>query len=230
MSLARILAILAVAIASLAAIALLPHGELIQAIAALPLVGALVAAIFEIVRDQARRQHEVGLADSQHRFALAAGSHMASAAFDHHVAFCEEYVAEALAALRTLFREGPTREALQHSDRIHAIKQKHVLWITRDLESQLEPFEKALRKIGANELVAAKFPHSDGHQKRTTEMFKQFAEVLGTEHMGSEWDGEEITDSAAIGRVVSHLRDMLGVEELTTLRNAIIRQALTAVK
>lgn len=230
MSLVRVIAILAVAIASLAAVALLPHGELVQAIAAIPLVGSLVAAIFEVVRDQAKRQHEVGLADSQHRFALAAGSHMASAAFDHHVAFCEEYVAEALAALRTLFREGPTREALQHSDRIHAIKQKHVLWITRELESRLEPFEKALRKIGANDLIAAQFPHSGGHQKRTTAMFRQFAEVLGTEHMGKEWEGEEITDTAAIGRVVSHLRDMLGVEELTKLRNAIIQQALAAAK
>lgn len=208
---------------------LLPHGELLQTLAAIPLFASLTAVAVEILRDQAKRQHEAELANTQHRFALAAGSHMASTAFDKHVAFCEEYIAEVLTALRTLFCEGPTKEALQHSDRLHEIKQKYVLWITRDLEARLEPFEKALRRIGVADFVGQQFPGSEGHIKRTNEMYWHFAEVLGTENMGSkEWEGQPISDTAAVSRVISHLRDVLGIEELTTLRNRIIQQALEA--
>jgi hypothetical protein len=151
---------------------------------------------------------------------------MAATAFDKHVAFCEEYVAEVQSALRTLFREGPTKGALQHSDQLYEIKRKHIIWITRDLEAQLEPFERALRRIGANDFVSRQFPGTEGHEKRTQEMYKQFAQVLGTEHMGTEWEGEPITDSAAVSGVISHLRDILGIEELTKLRTQIVQQAL----
>jgi hypothetical protein len=222
----RYLLVASVIVASVAVAAMLPHGELIQTLAAVPIFGALSAVVVEILRDQAKRQHETQLADSQHRYALAAGSHMAATAFDKQVSFCEEYVTEVLSALRTLFREGPTKEALVHSDRLHGIKQKYVLWITRDLESRLDPFEKALRRIGAADFVSRQFPSSEGHQQRTNEMFRYFAEVLGTEHMGKEWEGEPITDAAAVSKIVLHLRDALGIEELTRLLAVIIEQAL----
>lgn len=228
MSRTRYLLLSAVVLATVLVAWLLPHGELLQTLASIPLFGALTAVAVEILRDQAKRKHEADLANSQHRFALAAGSHMASIAFDKHVAFCEEYVAEVLVALRTLFREGPTKEALQHSDRLHEIKQKYVVWITRDLEALLEPFEKALRGIGVADFVGQQFPGSEGHLKRTNEMYMHFAEVLGTEHMGKEWEGKPISDTAAVSRVISHLRDVLGIEELTTLRNRIVQQALEA--
>ena len=57
-------------------------------------------------------------------------------------------------------------------------------------------------------------------------MYRFFAEVLGTEHMGTEWEGEPITDNAAVSRIILHLRDALGIEELTRLRATIIGQAL----
>jgi hypothetical protein len=133
-------------------------------------------------------------------------------------------------ALGTLFREGPTKKALEHSDRLYEIKRKHGLWVTQDIESKLAPFEKALRKVGAASFVSSQFPGSEGHQKRTNDMYRQFAEVLGSEHMGTEWEGEPITDNAAVSHVVSHLRTMLGVEELTKLRTAIVQQALSRTK
>jgi hypothetical protein len=218
--------IAAVVFSSVVAAALLPHGELIQTLAAIPIFGALAAVVVEILRDQAKRQHDSEISESQHRFALAAGSHMAATAFDKQVAFCEEYVAEVLSALRTLFREGPTQEALAHSDRLNGIKQKYVLWIARDLESRLDPFEKALRRVGVANFVSQQFPGSEGHQQRTKDMFRHFVEVLGTEHMGKEWEGEPITDAAAVSKIILHLRDALGIEELTRLRAAIIQQSL----
>lgn len=205
---------------------LLPHGELVQTLAAIPIFGALSALVVDILRQQSQRRQEQQLSESEQRFSLAAGSHMASVAFDKHVAFCEDYVAEVLSALRTLFREGPTQEALDHSDRLLHIKQKYVLWITRDVEARLEPFERALRRIGANDRAERLFPEGEGHMGRMQETYRQFAEVLGTEHMGTEWEGEPITDVAAVSRVVAQLRDILGVEELTRLRAAIVRNAL----
>jgi hypothetical protein len=215
-----------VVVASVAVAWLLPHGELLQTLASVPIFASLTAVAVGILRDQAKREHETDLANIQQRFALAAGSHMASTAFDKHVAFCEEYIAEVLAALRTLFREGPCKEALAHSDQLHVIKQKYVVWVTRDLEARLDPFERALRRIGAVNTVVAQFPGGEAHHLRTNEMYKLFAEVLGTEHMGKEWEGEAITDAAAVSRVISHLRDALGVEELTLLRSRIVQQAL----
>jgi hypothetical protein len=216
----------AVIVATVVVAALLPHGGLIQTLASIPLFASLTAVAVDVLREQAKRQHETILAETERRFALAAGSHMASTAFDKHVAFCEEYVAEVLSALRTLFREGPTKEALTHSDRLHGIKQKYVVWITRDLESRLEPFERALRKVGVADFVSRQFPGSNGHADRTRDMYRYFAEVLGTEHMGKEWEGEPITDAAAVSRVIGHLRDILGVEELTKLRTLIVGRAL----
>ena len=230
MARAHLITLAAVVAGSLAVVFLLPHGEFIQTLATIPIFAALTAFVVDVLRDQAKRHHESELAEAQRRFALAASSHMAAAAFDKHVAFCEEYVAEVHAALRTLFREGPTKESLQHSDRLHEIKRKHILWITRDLEARLEPFERALRRIGANETVAHHFPGTEQHMRRTEETYRHFAEVLGTEHMGNEWEGQPITDAAAVSRVIGHLRDILGIEELTQLRVKLGQQALVGAK
>lgn len=226
MSRTRLALLVFVVLATVVIAVLLRHGELVQTLATIPLFATLTAVAVEVLREQARRQHESTQVEAERRFLLGASSHMAATAFDKHVAFCEEYVAEVHAALQTLFREGPTREALEHSDRLFRIKQRHVVWITDDLELRLSPFEKALRRIGANDLVGRQFPASDGHAARTKEMFRYFAEVLGTAHMGEEWEGEAISDDAAVARVVRHLREVLGVEALTRLRTLIVEKAL----
>lgn len=228
MSRTRLALLVGVLLATVVVAALLPHGELIQTLAAVPLFATLTAVAVEILREQARRQHEASLAEADRQFVLGASSHMAATAFDKHVAFCEEYISEVQAALRTLFREGPTREALTHSDRLFAIKQKYVVWITDDLELRLGPFERALRRIGANDTVSREFPASAGNAARTEEMYRHFAEVLGTEHMGKEWEGEQISDEAAVARVIRHLREVLGVQALTQLRSLIVEKALRA--
>ena len=219
------IAVAAVVATSLGAALLLPHAELIQTLAAIPIFGALSTVVVDILREESKRQHERDQALSKNRFALAAESHMATVAFDKHVAFCEEYMPEVFTTLETLFREGPTGKALDHSNALQAIKRKHALWITPDIEARLEPFEQALRRLGVAEFVARRFPESEGQQKRITDMYRYFAEVLGTEHMGKEWEGQPITDTAAVSRVLSFMREVLGIEELTRLRTAIVAQA-----
>jgi hypothetical protein len=41
-----------------------------------------------------------------------------------HVSFSEEYVSEAFNTLKTLFREGPSEQALPHAARLHERRQK----------------------------------------------------------------------------------------------------------
>ena len=71
----------------------------------LPACLSLVAALFQLFREQLTFDRATMLQTAQNGFALGANSHMANTAFDKHVQFSEEYVSEAHATLRTLFRE-----------------------------------------------------------------------------------------------------------------------------
>src|SRR5205814_5673315 len=89
-------------------------GDLTRAVTALPAAAAVIAAIFQLVRDQAAHDRAIALQAAQNSFAVGATSHMAGVAFDRYVAFSEEYVRELFSTLNTLFRKGPTEEALPH--------------------------------------------------------------------------------------------------------------------
>lgn len=72
---------------------------------------------------------------------------MATLAFDRHVSFSEEYVRELFLALTTLFREGPTDKIFEHTQSLIQIRQRYALWLTSTIESELDRFELALRKL-----------------------------------------------------------------------------------
>ena len=70
----HILVLLAVILVALGAVLLLPHGELVQTLAAVPIFGALSAVVVDILREQAKRQQENQLAESQQRCGGPAGA------------------------------------------------------------------------------------------------------------------------------------------------------------
>ena len=75
------------------ALATIPtFGDVTRAVTALPAAAAVIAAIFQLVRDQAAHDRAIVLQAAQNGFAVGATSHMASVAFDKHVGFSEEYV------------------------------------------------------------------------------------------------------------------------------------------
>ena len=203
----------------------LPSGELIQTIAAVPLVGSLIAALFQVLRDQAAHDRQLLLQDSQNRFSLGATSHMANVAFDKHVQFSEDYVGEVHKTLRTLFREGPTDEVFKHTTELYSTQQKYAVWLTPQIESDLELFESALRKIGANAGYLKSTTNATDRQERIAEMYKTFADVMGSKWMGTEWNGEKLTEELAITMVIRRLRGILGTEELTAIRAALLAKA-----
>ena len=90
-------------------------GTALQSFSAIPLVGALVGALWQMFRDQVAREHAVAIFEADKLFVVGASSHMANVAFDKHTLFCEEYLKEVNLALDTLIREGPTEKAVSHA-------------------------------------------------------------------------------------------------------------------
>ena len=203
-----------------------PDGEGIQFLAGIPLVGSLVAALVQILRDQATHERAMLIVAEQNRFSLGASSHMANVAFDKHVQFSEEYAEEVHKALTTLFRNGPTPEVLQHTGTLYVLQQKYAVWLTSKLEKDLEVFESALRRIGADAGYVYNTTDADDRQQKLNAMYKTFAEVMGFE----EWRGEKLTDDLAISMMIRRLRNILGTEELTEIRSAIVSKAITELR
>lgn len=205
----------------------LPDGGLIQNVAAIPVVGSLLGALFQILRDQAAHDRKLAIVNVQNGFTLGATSHMANVAFDKHVLFSEEYVAEVHKAVSTLFREGPTPEVLTHTAALYTLQQKYAVWLTPKIEEDLECFDSALRRIGANAGYVNSATGAEDRPQRIASMFKTFADVMGTKFMGaSEWEGESLSEELAVSMVIRKLRAILGIEELTQMRVAFVTNAL----
>lgn len=204
------------------------HSELLQAIAAVPLVGSIMGGLFQVLRDQVAHDRELMLQAAQNNFVLDAGSHMAEIAFNKHVEFAEAYMQEALAALVTLYEHGPTPEVLNHAQKMRAVRNRYLVWLTDTLEASLDPFEAAYREIGANagyiEAMRGSKDEGGTRQKAIQDMYNRLAQVMGMK----EWKGQNISDELAVKSLSRKLREMLGTEELTQMRGAIIKRAFGA--
>jgi hypothetical protein len=169
-----------------------------------------------------RKAHEMEMEEAKNRFTVGATSHMANVAFDKHAAFCEEYGAEVIKTLETLFSKGPHEVALECAAALYGVRKKWVVWLTPELETELEKFEAALRTIGVNAQILRMDP---GDPESITEMFKQFANVFGTKYGFKRWNGEQVTAGYAIEFTIAGLRAVLGTAELTRLRGELVERA-----
>ena len=98
-----------------------------------------------IERQKATNNSE--LVESQNTFSVGATSHMAIVAFDKHICFCEEYVKEMSEALRSLIEDGSIEAALDVT-RFFRIRQKWALWLTQEMENELDQFERNFTLMG----------------------------------------------------------------------------------
>ena len=218
-------ALLTVAIISLGAYTLLPVGA-VGVVVAIPGIGALFAALFQILRDRLAHERTLAVLEVQNNFALGAMSHLANVAFDKHVAFCEKYAEEMSDALTTLFRRGPHVDALKHANALFSIRTKWSVWLTPEVQEELERFESAIRTIGNNERLVSHFPGMEQRQRLIEEMYTLFAKVIGEK----EWQGQTLTEELAISSILEKLREILGIEELTAIRKRLIKQAASSLK
>ena len=205
---------------------LLPAEALLREIAAIPAVGALLAAVFQILRDQAGFERQQISQQQQQAFSLGATSHMANVAFDKHVEFCEKYVAEVHSTVVSLFREGPTEKALKHVWNFAELRRQYAAWLPRDIVEGLDRFETAVTRIGSlSYLVEALRGTTDpGRQPAIAEMYDVFRDVL---NIPSDTPAERRPD-VAIEAVKEKVRAILGIEHLTKLRRRLVQQALSA--
>lgn len=199
--------------------------ELIKELAGIPLVGALVAALFQIIRDENAHERSELLMRYQNSFAMGATSHMANVAFDKHVQFSEEYIKESYAALQTIFREGPTQEAVSHAFSLVGVRERYAVWLTAKIEKDLQPFELALRQMGASAgYVQATVGDRTATQRKEhiDRMYKILAKLTNL----PEWKGEELTNELAISTQIQQLRSILGTDELSKLRQSLLTRAV----
>lgn len=220
--------IFGIAIISAACTFLARNEEFLAALVATPLVLALIAALYQLLRDEAEDQKQRAAKLNEDRFILGVSSHMGIIAFDKHVEFSEKYLNEVRKTLVTLFREGPAKPALEHANILYTIRMEYALWLTPTIDAGLEPFESALRSIGAKSHYAEMITGSrnaidaDARSKALNETYNLFAKVMGFK----EWDGEKLTDELTVEALIHRLRSVLGTDELTRLRAAILKRAI----
>jgi hypothetical protein len=221
-------ALVAVFVLSVVLLLALPVDWAMRELATIPAVGSLVAALFQIFREQAALERQLLLQRDQQMFSVGAMSHMANVAFDKHVAFAEKYIAEVHSTVSTFFREGPTQKALEHAIKFADLRQEYAAWLPISTAIGLKPFEDAVRQIGAlkglvNDLRGSGDPE---RPKALSEMYTVFRNML--QLTGSLPIDEQ--PEMAIDVVVQRIREIIGIEQLTTLRRNLIEQAIAQAK
>lgn len=193
----------------------LPTEALTRQLLAIPGVASLIGALYQLLRDEAQHQKQILLQEHKNEFDLAITSHMANTAFDKHVGFCEEYILEFHHAMVTLFRTGGSEELLNHASKLDEIKIHHRAWLTSQIESDLAPFENALRTIGAANHFYKMNASGAVSSGKMEEAHNLMLDIFGYKKEDSEPANEEVRDTEVIQRI----RRILGIEELTHLRH-----------
>jgi hypothetical protein len=128
------------------------------------------------------QRHSREQAEMQNAFSMGATSHMATVAFNKYTDFCEEYAGEISRALYALIQEGPAnrpRDAVDFS----GIRQKWALWLTQDVEDELDRFEDGLLRLGAD----AQFFSADGslewNERNAKPIIAYLRDTLGVEKL-----------------------------------------------
>lgn len=116
------------------------------------------------------------------RFSLGITSHMATVAFDKYVAFCEEYVEAVSSSVPTFVEEGARQTPLNAVEFLR-IRRKWALWLTDDVETKLDKFERLIPRVGSE----APFIEADGAYGSAVENAKfiiaELRKVLAAEEL-----------------------------------------------
>jgi hypothetical protein len=210
--------------ASFIAAYLLPFNDVFKAIFASPALLALIAALFQLMRDQATYEKQLEIQAIQQKFSLGATSHMANTAFDKHIEFCEAYMEELQSTFGNLFTKGDTEEALEYAGNLFTIRELFAIWLTRDINGRLEAYEKLIRKLGANAHFISVTKDSSKHQQQRSLHIDSNYELFG-KLMGIGPSEKEIDYDRAIEGAKIKVKEILGIEALTKLRAELLQSA-----
>lgn len=180
----------------------------------------MLAFLAQAWRDQLAYERQQVLQDNQQDFTLGVASHMAEVAYTKHLEFCEAYSQKVHEGLHKLYELGPAEYALQLSAELFTIRSKYTVWLSEEIEQQLSPFERALRKIGADMRVATHTPPSPARSELLNAIMDPYLLVIGEKSPESEEEAEK-----TVRQALENLRKLLGTRELTSLRDVAIAAA-----
>lgn len=202
-----------------------PINEFFKSLSAVPAIGALLFPVFQLYRDSTAQARATQLQNEQQLFNLGATSHMANVVFDKHVEFCEKYLSEVHETTLTLFQKGPVKEALDHASNLYSLHIEYTAWITPDMTRKLEPFEKAIRQIGADAgLVSALDNADDKEEARSKAIDRMYATLVKTLNL-EKLDIEHSDSNSSAIAVQSAVRDILRIDQLVSIREQLIEKA-----
>lgn len=150
---------------------------------------------------------------------------MANTAFDKHVAFCERYMSVIHEEVGELFRQGATSKATESALKLASIRREFAAWIPRSVALKLEPFENALFSIGTDSHLVTALEGTD-QPARLAAIQRSYAKLMNVlGFKGSESDPQQDPDIAS-ENVKEQVRNILGINELTEMREFIIRKSM----
>lgn len=207
----------------------LPVPEIVKSFAATPATAALVAAIYQILKDQAAFERQDYLQRQQQIFNLGATSHMANIAFDKHASFCEKYMGEVHQFGTDLVAHGPNaRDANKHFAALIELKREYAAWLPKDIAVQLVPFENDIKDIAAFAALADDLLDAEPRERQQAIKARDdFARNLRT---AASKTATMENKHLAIEEVKERLRTILGINELTMMRTMIISEAMKFLK
>ena len=195
--------------------------NIFRGITATPAVGALFIALYQIFREQAAYEKQLELQRQQQIFNLSVTSHMANVAFDKHVDFCERYIKKMNECIRYLVHNGPTEQALLFAKELTALRIEYMPWLTENIVKKISHYENELAKIG--------FKCGSVECAKTDEKFRSKLldeiESIFSEIILGDYGSEDVVSE----KIVAHLQELLGIKELTILRQSVIREALKTI-
>jgi hypothetical protein len=200
----------------------LPVSDSIKTYFSLPGILGLFSLLVQGWRDQVAHERTLDLQQKQHDFDLAVASHMTNVVFDKQVEFCEQYSQKLYDYVPKMFIEGPSKNALACASDLQNIRLKFSPWISSNLVNKLMPYEKALREIGALDMVKEAYGAQSGGNvdpEIIKRMYKVFMDFLGL----SEKTQKEPQSAADV--ILEHLKDILDITDLEKLRHRAIKLA-----
>ncbi|MGR6837998.1 hypothetical protein ACU5DF_02400 [Aliivibrio wodanis] len=148
---------------------------------------------------------------------------MANTVFDKQAEFSDKYVSLVLKAFNQLRVIDDSDEAHSFAAELTILRLEYMNWLTEEIDSNLEIFERQLRKLGANSLYS-KMPKNNGtNQKHRDTAVEEMYEIHSA--LTLVLDKNTHNHEASLIALSKKMRLILGVEDLAHHKNKILKHS-----
>jgi hypothetical protein len=192
----------------------LPIQPLFKSLSAVPGIAALIVILARMVLDEIEYERRLALLAREQSFALAATSSIAALVFQKQAEFVDRYVGKAYAIRDHLGTHGPEKGAGELAMELRNLRVQYAAWVPTSTEMYLVALEDVLFNISARSRLLDLLPVSDERTAVVQQIFDDFVKVLP---LKKDPDSE-----LALARIPGHFRRLLGTDQLSSLRQAVI--------